>query len=491
MLLPPVTAHALREIAPAPDPLALFARLRGGAAPWLLESTLADPRLGRFHFLGADPWCIARVRGRRLLLELRRAPDGSAAGEVRSFEGDPFAWLRALLPRAPGPPRDEAPPVPFVGGLVGWLGYELAEHCDGVALHGRDDLGLPDALLLGVDRCVAIERATGRVFLSALGMGDDHASARPRAQAGLDALERALESLPVGEPADTRASHCPARASAARAPDLDTGAYAKAVDAILEEIAAGNVYQACFTQRIERAFGGDPVAFYRALRRINPAPFAASLELPEVAVIGSSPERFLSVSRTGKVESRPIKGTRPRGATPEEDARLRAELQASPKERAENLMIVDLVRNDLGRVCALGSVRVPELYAVEAYASVFQLVSTVRGQLAPGRDAFDAVRACFPPGSMTGAPKLAAMRLLDRLETWRRGIYAGALGYFDLRGGADLCVVIRSAFLRDGRVLLHAGGGVVADSRPFAEHAEAEEKLAPLLRALDEAHALR
>jgi aminodeoxychorismate synthase component I len=273
------------------------------------------------------------------------------------------------------------------------------------------------------------------------------------------------------------------------APDPDAGTYAKAVDAILEEIAAGNVYQACLTQRIERAYSGDALALYRALRRINPAPFAACLEVPEVAVIGSSPERFLSVSRTGEVESRPIKGTRPRGATPEQDARLRAELQASPKERAENVMIVDLVRNDLGRVCAVGSVHVPELYAVEAYASVFQLVSTVRGRLGPGRDAFDAVRACFPPGSMTGAPKRAAMQILDRLERWRRGIYAGALGYFDVRGGADLCVVIRSAFLRDGRACLHAGGGVVADSRPFAEHAEAQQKLAPLLRALDEAQA--
>jgi aminodeoxychorismate synthase component I len=487
VLLPSTTAHALREIARAPDPLALFARLRTGGSSWLLESALPDPRLARFHFLGADPWCIARVRGRRLELELRRAPDGSAAYGVVHYEGDPFAWLRGLLPRPPDPPPAGTPRIPFLGGLVGWLGYELAQHCDGVALHGRDDLGLPDALLLGVDRCVAIERATGRAWLSALGMGDDLASARSRAQAGLDALERAVESPPPPDPPAARGHAGVARAFAVRAPDLDAGAYAKAVDAILDEIAAGNVYQACLTQRVERPYGGDALALYRALRRINPAPFAACLELPEVAVVGSSPERFLSVSADGEVESRPIKGTRPRGATPEEDARLRAELLASPKERAENVMIVDLVRNDLGRVCALGSIHVPELYTVEAYASVFQLVSTVRGRLAPGCDAFDAVRACFPPGSMTGAPKRAAMQLLDRLETWRRGIYAGALGWFDVRGGADLCVVIRSAFLRDGRACLHAGGGVVADSRPFAEHAEAEEKLLPLLRALEEA----
>jgi len=482
VLLPPITAHMLREIAPAPDPLALYETLRAGAAPWLLDSALPDPRLARFHFLGADPWCIARVRGRCLELEVRRAPDGSLRGDAVRCEGDPFVWLRGLLPRPPEPP-DAAAFLPFVGGLIGWLGYELSRSCGGPPLHGRDDLGLPDALLLGVDRCVAIERATGRTWLSALGMADDLASARARAEAGLDALERALASPPTRVPPDA-----PVRTTAPvhRAPVLDAGAYAKAVDAILEEIAAGNVYQACLTQRIERAYAGDAFALYRALRRVNPAPFAACLELPEVAVIGSSPERFLSVSPDGNVESRPIKGTRPRGASPDEDARLRAELQTSPKERAENVMIVDLVRNDLGRVCALGSIHVPELHAVETYASVFQLVSTVRGRLAQGRDAFDAVRACFPPGSMTGAPKRAAMQLLDRLETWRRGIYAGALGWFDVRGGADLCVVIRSAFLRDGRACLHAGGGIVADSRPFAEHAEAEEKLLPLLRALEE-----
>jgi aminodeoxychorismate synthase component I len=481
---PPVTAHALREIAPLPDPLAAFAKLRAAAAPWLLESALADPRFGRFHFLGCDPWCVARVRGSDIEVVLRRAPDGSPAGERRVLRGDPFTALRALLPARPAEP---APPFPFAGGLVGFLGYELSAHCDGPPLHGRDDLDLPDAVLLGVDRAVAVERDRGRTWLSSLGRGDDLAAARERARQGLDALQRALAANPTRSGMSEGRTGPRAGAPRALLPDPDAGAYAKAVDAILEEIAAGRVYQACLTQRIERRYAGDPFELYRALRRINPAPFAACLLLPEVAILGSSPERFLAVSREGGVESRPIKGTRPRGTTPEDDARLRAELLASPKERAENVMIVDLVRNDLGRVCSAGSVRVVELQVVEAYASVFQMVSTVRGRLAPGRDAFDAVRACFPPGSMTGAPKRAAMQILDRLEPWRRGIYAGALGYFDAFGGADLSVVIRSAFVRDERALLHAGGGVVADSLPFAEHAEAQQKLAPLLRALEEA----
>jgi para-aminobenzoate synthetase component I len=475
---PPDAVHATREIA-AGDPLALLAKLRGRGGAWLLESALPDARLGRWHLLGADPWCIARVRGDEILVERLRTPDGAPCLELHRERGEAFAALRALLPRN-AVSQGDGPPFPFAGGLAGWLGYELGAQQHGVPRRGRDDLGLPDALFFGVDRCIAIERESGRTFLSALGFGDDAATARDRAHAGLDALASAL-AVPAAEP--PRVQPTPARALA---PDLDAGAYAKAVDAVLEEIAAGNVYQACFTQRCERAFAGDPLALYAALRRINPAPFAAFFEAPEAALVGSSPERFLGVTRHGQVETRPIKGTRPRGATPEDDARLRAELLASPKERAENVMIVDLARNDLGRVCATGSVHVPELYAVEEYASVFQLVSTVRGQLAPGRDAFDAARAAFPPGSMTGAPKRAAMSLLDRLEIWRRGIYSGAAGYFDVFGGADLSVVIRSAIVSGGRALLHAGGGVVADSLPFAEHAEAQQKLAPLLRALDE-----
>jgi aminodeoxychorismate synthase component I len=477
--LPPVTVLALREIAPAPDPLELYARLRRSAAPWLLESALADPRLGGFHFLGADPWCVARVRGRRTEVEWRRMPDGSAPRARLAALGDPFEVLRALLPRAP---LQTPPPFPFAGGLVGWFGYELGLHCDAPALHARDDLGVPDALWLGVDRFVAIECVSGRAFLCALGMGDEARAARARAEAGLDAQALALEAVPPREPA--RACEHALEVADPGEPALDAAAYAKAVDAILEEIAAGQVYQACLTQRVERPFAGDAFSLYRALRRQNPAPFAACLELEDVALVGSSPERFLRASRGGTVESRPVKGTRPRGATPEEDALLRAELLASPKERAENVMIVDLVRNDLGRVCETGSIHVPELFAVEAYATVFQLVSTVRGRLARGHDALDAARACFPPGSMTGAPKRAAMRLLDRLEGVRRGIYSGALGYFDVFGGADLSVVIRSAILARGSAWLHAGGGIVADSLPQAEHREAEEKLAPLLRAL-------
>jgi anthranilate/para-aminobenzoate synthase component I len=225
---------------------------------------------------------------------------------------------------------------------------------------------------------------------------------------------------------------------------------------------------------------------YRTLRGINPAPFACFFELPELSIVGSSPERFLKLTPEGEVESRPIKGTAPRGRHSDEDEANRRALAASVKDRAENLMIVDLVRNDLGRVCQTGSVHVPDLMAIESYASVFQMVSTIRGRLRPDRDVLDLVRATFPPGSMTGAPKIAAMRLLDRLESVRRAIYSGAIGYLDARGGADLSVVIRTLFTRGDRAYLHAGGGIVADSDPVAEYDESLDKLRALFRALDE-----
>ena len=268
---------------------------------------------------------------------------------------------------------------------------------------------------------------------------------------------------------------------------FDAAGYAKAVDAVLEEIRAGNVYQANLTHRVERDYRGDPWDLYRELRRRNPAPFASYLELPEASVVSSSPERFLRLGADGEVESRPIKGTRPRGRDAGEDASLRRDLARSEKDRAENLMIVDLVRNDLGRVCETGSVCVPERMAIEDYASVFQMVSTVRGRLRRDCDVVDLVRATFPPGSMTGAPKIAAMRLCDRLEPVRRGVYSGAIGYLDARGGADLSVTIRTIVVRQGRAYVHAGGGIVADSDPMDEYRETLTKARPLLEALDSA----
>ncbi|MBW2712357.1 MAG: aminodeoxychorismate synthase component I, partial [Deltaproteobacteria bacterium] len=265
---------------------------------------------------------------------------------------------------------------------------------------------------------------------------------------------------------------------------VDAGAYAGQVQQILKAVAEGEVYQACLTHRMEFQTEKDPWALYLRMRERNPAPFASYLSLPEVTVLSSSPERFLRVHAGGEVESRPIKGTRPRGKTELEDQRLREELNTSDKDRAENLMIADLVRNDLGRVCELGSVHVSNLQQVEDHATVFQMVTTVCGALREECDALEALRACFPPGSMTGAPKIAAMRLLETLESVERGVYSGGLGYLDCRGGMDLAVVIRTLLLREGRADLHVGGGVVADSIPAEEYQESLHKAKAWLEVL-------
>jgi aminodeoxychorismate synthase component I len=479
VLLPPTRAFVETcALAPGPGWLERFEALRGLSHPWLLDSSLPSPGLGRFSFAGADPWAVLRVRGERCeLLVLRAVRPGLPAGR-RELRGDPFELLRALAPPRPALAHEGLPP--FAGGIVGTFGYELAARTLGVELFAEDDLGLPDATLLFVDRLLAHDHASGRSLALGLGFGASDEAARANGR------RAAFEHARASETPRARAAPAERRASRPCVDGLDESRHGKASERVLEEIAAGNVYQACLTRRIERETSADPWALHRALRRRNPAPFACFFELPEAAIIGSSPERFLRVDADGRVESRPIKGTRPRGADPVSDARERSALLASEKDRAENLMIVDLVRNDLGRVCATGSVCVPELMAVEDYASVFQLVSTVRGRLRPECGALDALHALFPPGSMTGAPKIAAVRLLDRLEPVRRGIYSGAIGYLDARGGADLCVAIRTLVLAGGRAWVHTGGGIVADSDPGGEWQETLVKAQPLLEALDE-----
>ena len=459
------------------DPISAFESLRAGNCPWLLDSALRGGPRGRFSFAGVDPYAHIRLRGKHLELErlrevhagLPEAPSAPAAGLIES--------LRALLPP---PPQDNETEIPFIGGAVGYVGYEFAEQLDVHRLRGRDDWGLPDLNLLLVDAVLAFDHESGKSWISGLGWGTDPQLARRRAEEAARALEARLHASRVPRPK--------ASAASSRLPEEDASvaAHHKAIDAILQEIAAGDVYQACLTHRWTRNFDGDPWQLHLALRRLNPAPFAAYLELPEVVVASSSPERFLALSREGWAESRPIKGTMPRGLHPAEDEARRRELERSVKDRAEHLMIVDLVRNDLGRVCETGSIDVPELMHIEPYAQVFQMVSSVVGHLPEERDALDLIAASFPPGSMTGAPKIAAMRLLDSLEPVRRGVYSGALGYLDARGGADLSVVIRALLVREGRVHLHAGGGIVADSLADPELREAYDKLRPLLQALAE-----
>jgi para-aminobenzoate synthetase component 1 len=492
-----VSAVHLRELPRVPDAVGLLDLLRGQGFPWLLDSASRDPRLGRFSFVGADPYLVVRVWGSEARLECRREVRRDLVPGRTDCVADPFALVRSLLPPAPAA---GGLPVPFVGGAVGYFGYELASRIEAVSFTARDELGLPDLSLLFVDRLVAIDHLEDRAFSIGLGFAEDDVQAERNAGSAC----RAMACLAGGAPPlvhEDRSGSGAARLLAPAPRGLETffqeDSYTDAVEEALQEIAAGNVYQANLTHRMDLAIpGADSLALYRELRELNPAPFAAYLELPEATILSSSPERFLrldsacgvesacGVTSARRVESRPIKGTRPRGATRDEDVRLEEALRTSEKDRAENLMIVDLVRNDLGRVCETGSVAVPELMAVEAYATVFQMVSTVTGCLRSDRDAMDLVCACFPPGSMTGAPKLAAMKLIDRLEPVRRGIYSGGLGYLDVRGGLDLSVVIRTLIVTNECAHLHVGGGIVADSDPIAEYRETLDKAQALLAAL-------
>ncbi len=476
---PICTAQVWREIHGADaDWPSRFAALRTSAYPWLLDSALASDRLGRFSFAGCDPYAVLRVRGRRLELEVLRAarPGLPATGDLT---GDRVldAIRGLLLP----PPESQATGIPFCGGAVGYFGYELAAHFEALEFRPSDALEVPDLVLLFVDRLIARDLRENKTWVSGLGCATDEREAKTLAlRAAAELRDRFLQPAPKtdGKPESAQL----------RAADLrtffDEADYAKRVDEILSEIRDGNVYQVNFTHRLETAYSGDAWSLYGELRRTNPAPFGAFLELPEVAILSSSPERFLRVAADGAVESRPIKGTSPRDSDPALDEGQRRRLQASIKDRAENLMIVDLVRNDLGRVCRTGSVDVPELMGIESYAQVHQMVSTVRGQLRDDCDALDALAASFPPGSMTGAPKLAAIEIAKRLEPVRRGVYSGALGYLDVRGGADLSVVIRTIALQGGRAFVHAGGGVVADSNPRAEYRESMDKARAVLEAL-------
>lgn len=460
--------------------------LLGGEHAFLLDSARADPGLGDFSYFGADPIVTLRAyAGPRcrapIELTIHLGPEGAPLKIPRklTLEGDPFEILRALQARLHVSRPEHAPAVPFLAGAVGWFGYEAVRHLEDVPLR---DSGAPELCWMFFDQVVSHDHRTGRTMVSAISRRTDRATASHHSRLAAQALARSLEEGAAAgrtEPPVKRAEALGLRR------DFDEAGYAAQVERARQHILAGDVFEVCLSQRFEAALPAlDPYALYEALRQINPAPFSAFLRLPELAVVSASPERFLSLDARGHAESRPIKGTRPRGATEAEDRALELSLATSAKDRAENVMIVDLVRNDLGRVCKIGSVHVPELAIVERYATVFQLVSTVRGVLEEGLGAIDLVRAAFPGGSMTGAPKLESIRIIDALEPVPRGVYSGGLGFLDHSGAMQLAMVIRTAIVTRDRVSFHTGGAVVSDSDPAAEHRETLDKARALIDAL-------
>jgi len=427
--------------------------------PFFLDSGLPDARLGRFSFLGAEPLLVVWSRGRSI-----RVWEG---GEERRTRGNPFEVLRALLGRHRLPPTPG--PIPFVSGFVGYLGYDLCHFVERLPRTTKDDIRLPDLHFALYDHVAAYEHETGRWYAASTG--------------GEERIER-LDALLASARPDERFAGLPTSVRPIHSNFTREG-YLAAVQRAKDYIAAGDIFQVNLSQRFATTIAVPPAEVYHRLRGANPAPFAAYLSLDAAggAVLSSSPERFLKVV-DDHVETRPIKGTRPRGATPGEDGRLAAELLASTKDAAELTMIVDLERNDLGRVCDYGTVVVSEHKALETYASVFHLVSTVEGQLHGGRDHVDLLKATFPGGSITGAPKIRAMEIIDELEPTRRSAYTGSIGYIGLDGTTDLNIAIRTILVRGNRAFFQVGGGIVADSDPAAEYQETLDKGQRLFEAL-------
>jgi para-aminobenzoate synthetase component 1 len=451
--------------------LALYAPVAGEPWAMLLDSHAgrAHP-LARFDIVVADPATTLVTRGG--ITEIERHGDPSRAPALDLAQGDPFSLLRRELARAGAGAAQTRADLPFAGGALGYFGYDLARRIERLPAIAEDDRHWPE-LAIGIYRWAALTDHAAR--RSVLAVADPGAL-------GADAIDRlrALFSQPVAAGAgEAQPGNDPARIEGVTSNMTEAG-YRERFERIARYIRDGHVYQVNLAQRFSARYDGDPIALYRRLGERSSAPCSAFLDLPFGQVLSVSPERFLQV-RDGRVETRPIKGTRPRHADPVADAAAIAELSASGKDRAENVMIVDLLRNDLGRCCRIGSVSVPTLFGVESFASVHHLVSTVTGELDDARDVFDLVRGAFPGGSITGAPKLRAMQIIEELEPHRRGVYCGAIGYIGFDGAADLNIAIRTAMLRDGQVDFWAGGGIVADSDAGLEYAETLAKAAGFL----------
>jgi para-aminobenzoate synthetase component 1 len=441
---------------PPPEPLELLERFAHLPYPVLLDGAADHHDLGRFSYLAADP--VATQRG--------TAADWPALRDR----------LRATITSSP-PMAPDLPP--FQGGWIGWLGYELGAAFDRMPRAAQDPLLLPDVSLALHDWVIAWDHVVGTAWLVSTGIDAHGELSASRAQRRADEV---LARLSTGECPDA-SGFAPTVAAA----DFTPAAYRSAVAEVVEHVLAGDIFQANLAQRFAAPFAGRPVALYRQIRRHSAAPLAAYLDHDDVQLLSASPERFLRLeASTRAVETRPIKGTRRRGHDPVEDAALARALEASEKDRAENVMIVDLLRNDLARVCAPGTIAVPLLCALESHPTVHHLVSTVTGTLREGRDVLDLLAATFPGGSITGAPKLRAMAVIASLEPVTRGAYCGAIGWIGRDGSGSFSIAIRTVTIARGLASFHAGGGITALSDPEAEYQETLDKAAALMAALAE-----
>jgi len=453
------------EIPYQEDSAALFERIAD--APWavFLDSGRPGNMTGRYDILAADPYLTLTTRDK--LTEIHHQD------KVRLSPDDPFALLREALAE----PAGEMADLPFCGGAIGWFSYDLGRRIERLPEPARDREQLPEMVIGLYDWAVVVDHQQQRSWL--VGQGRDQ---RTRKRWWSLIKRFCLPAKPR--------KRVPFRITGPTRSNMDRAAYGEAFKRIKHYIQEGDCYQVNFAQRFSTPAEGDGWSAYQELRGLNAAPFSAYLRTPYAEILSSSPERFLKL--TGRqVETKPIKGTRPRGDTPEGDSAMAQELAASTKDRAENLMIVDLLRNDIGRVCQPGSVQVPRLFAVESYATVHHLVSTVTGELARDQDASGLLRACFPGGSITGAPKIRALEIITELEPDSRGLYCGSIGYISFDGQMDSNIAIRTLVYNQGEIRCWAGGGIVYDSDVDAEYQETFDKASALLQLLSQNQAVR
>lgn len=472
----PATAVSVFKYLPADllTPVSAFLKLRQDSRfSFLLESVEGGEQLARYSFIGTHPSAVVKAFGPHTFVE--------SCNELRpavAEDGSLLDVLGRILTGVPQVPDASLPPL--TAGAVGFLGYDTVRLFENLPDEQDDDLEVPDAVWGVFDSIVAFDHARQVIVLTSRVVVENGASIHERYADGMQRLSRltqTLENPTLHLPDDIAIDHDGMSRSISRTD------YMAAVERAREYIRLGDIFQVVLSQRLDLPFSGDPFNLYRSLRQTNPSPYLYYLDVDGIGIIGSSPESLVRV-QDGTVSTVPIAGTRPRGETPDEDSRLADELSADPKELAEHVMLVDLGRNDIGRVASPGTVNVDDFQSVVRYSHVMHLVSLVTGQLAPEYTALDALRACFPAGTVSGAPKVRAMEIIDELEPRKRGPYAGAVGYLDFAGNMDLCITIRTILASGGTLHMQAGAGIVADSRPDAEWEETENKLRALLTAV-------
>jgi len=453
-------------------PVSAFYKINNSDYTFLLESVEGGEKVGQYSFLGSNPSIIFQSKGNDVRTDYLETGAHEEISEI-----DPLAELEKLMGQYKPVSVDGLPR--FHGGVVGYLGYDMVRFVEELPDETEDDIDLPDCFFVLTDTILVFDHVNHKIKVVSnahITNGADAAYAE-----AIEKIERLIETL--RKPLIIRQQHRMYRASEVTS-NMTQDAYENMVRKAKEYIKAGDIIQAVLSQRLSTPMSADSFDFYRALRTVNPSPYMYYLKFGDIKIAGSSPEVMVRVEGD-RAEMRPIAGTRPRGQTEKEDIALAEELLADPKERAEHVMLVDLGRNDLGRVCEYGSVVVDEMMVIERYSHVMHIVSNVVGKLHEGKNAFDVIRACFPAGTLSGAPKIRAMEIIDELEPTRRGPYGGAVGYFSFSGNADTAITIRTLVAKGDTAYIQAGAGIVADSDPEREHQESLNKAKALLKAIE------